>query len=276
MDGRGAAQRLLQDEAQAHFLMQSRVASFGAARLASIPLSILMATPSDFDSLDPPTQGENLRDYLRAERVESWLRIIKWMLTGGFISFDSRDFLVGGAPGGILVKLKPRRSGSSGSMESATTRPFQLKIAGSDAEPKISVYPGTFSAGANDVSVTSEDCLEDAPSSGSRDLVLVVNLLAGSHAIEYVGEESSDIVYYATGIASLESWQFQLVSVGESPGSTRAEVSEVTGSPTVEGVYFIRIGRVDVVDGKISVLNYKFGHIQISLCIGGDLHVSAN
>jgi hypothetical protein len=235
-----------------------------------------MATPSDFDSLDPPTQGENLRDYLRAERVESWLRIIKWMLTGGFISFDSRDFLVGGAPGGILVKLKPRRSGSSGSMESATPRPFQLKIAGSDAEPKISVYPGTFSAGANDVSVTSEDCLEDAPSSGSRDLVLVVNLLAGSHAIEYVGEESSDIVYYATGIASLESWQFQLVSVGESPGSTRAEVSEVTGSPTVEGVYFIRIGRVDVVDGKISVLNYKFGHIQISLCIGGDLHVSAN
>jgi hypothetical protein len=80
----------------------------------------------------------------------------------------------------------------------------------------------------------------------------------------------------STGIASLESWQFQLVSVGESPGSTRAEVSEVTGSPTVEGVYFIRIGRVDVVDGKISVLNYKFGHIQISLCIGGDLHVSAN
>jgi hypothetical protein len=155
----------------------------------------------------------------------------------------------------------------------ATVRkPLELYLTTVSGDSRIGITPGTFGAGAVDVSI-DQDPLE--PPSESQDLALRIVVKAGSVGLQYLAEPGV-IRYYAQGISELVEWSLDFLDPGVANASVRAEVSSTTGASTNNGTYFVRIGRVEISGSSVaSVRNYKFGHIALNLCTGGDLVIAS-
>jgi hypothetical protein len=184
----------------------------------------------------PPSQGQNILDYLRVGRIISWLEMFKGLAQGDYIHVVPPLRKQSSGPGGCLLAIDMPRYFGGGEAQDSRSFPLPFTVSPS-GETTVRIRPGMLSGPSVPAGV-GEGRAEIELSIGGVPLHLDPDFEVGASEewqYLYVKMMFSPIVIEADGEYRMGGLELQTptVEIGQLPNTARfAEVDAVTGETT--------------------------------------------